>query len=107
MAEDTVEQFHSLLNREEYNAVCDLFDLSAKSRQDTRQFILDLQKLRRDDGNFVKTKLIKYEIEPRASFRAVHMIYETEYQNRQVYEEFVCHVDGDSGLLNFYGQLED
>lgn len=99
-----IESFQNLFNEQKYDEIYTFFSSAARNRQSKDQFITSLQKLHDDVGIVINSRLLKSEIRAEASFRLVHMFYETEFRKGKRFEEFVCLVDDEKVLIDFYGQ---
>jgi hypothetical protein len=104
IAKERVEEFHHLLDDERWNDIYDLFDEKVQTSQSKEQFVAALKGLHANAGRVVASKLVKSEIKPQASFRMVHMLWETTFEKKHLIEEFDCLVDGNKATFDFYGQ---
>lgn len=101
-----VEKFHFYLDDGNFEAIYDLFSNKIRSQQGKEQFINRLKAFRAETGKVKITKNLKTDVTPQASFRIVHMIFSTQFENKLVFEEFDCLVDGQKVTFDFYGHPE-
>jgi|GEM_PF-3945351 len=101
-----VEKFHSYLDDENFDAIYDLFSNKVRSQQSKEQFINKLKVFRIEVGKVKTARNLKLDVTPQASFRIVHMIFSTQFENRLVSEEFDCLVDGQKATFDFYGHRD-
>lgn len=106
VAEKHVEKFHQLLNEEKYDEIYNLFTQKVQTGQSKEQFVRALKNILAINGKVKNSKLIKSDVKPEASFRLVHMFYETEFEKGKQLEEFDCLVDGNNAIFDFYGYPE-
>jgi hypothetical protein len=106
VATQLVGEFHTYLDDGNYDAIYDLFSNKVRARQSKEQFIDKLKTFRAEVGKVKTTKNLKTDVTPQASFRIVHMIFSTQFENKLVFEEFDCLVDGQKATFDFYGHPE-
>lgn len=103
VAEKQVEKFHQLFNEEKYDEIYNMFTEKEQNQQSKEQFVTALKNILAIQGKVKNSKLVKSEVKPKASFRVVHMFYETEFEKGKQLEEFDWLVDGNDALVDFYG----
>ena len=102
-----IQDFHEYYNEGEFNAIYGQFDERVKSQQSEEQFIEALKALHAKAGDFDIQRVLKADVKSQASFRIVHIILESIFKNKTLFEEFACLTDGSSALFDFYGQPDN
>jgi hypothetical protein len=102
-AQDSVEEFHSLMNLERFEEIYEKSSTQLKETADKEKFIGVLRKLKDNMGTVENTSRQKYGAKQVNGVTIVDLEYETKFSRGKVKEEFQFQTAADGSLkLQYY-----
>jgi hypothetical protein len=96
------DNFHRLFNEQRFEDIYELTDKRASETKSKQGLISILSGLRNERGSASKSEVIDAKIEVRASYREIHLVFRTKFENGESIEKFTWYVSNDKASLFSY-----
>lgn len=101
-AVSSTNEFHALFNDQRFEEIYGMTDERARESKNKDGLISILTTLRNERGRVTKAELIDTKIEPKSTYREVHLSFRTKFENAETIERFVWYVsDKKAALFSF------
>lgn len=102
IAEDATKQFQQLYNEGKFSELYELTDLRARITKKKEDFLKLVNYIFSSNGRNQKSTLVESKLVPHASFSEVQLLYKTNFEKNEQYEQFTWYVyDGKAGLFSY------